>query len=192
MKDFSKTIMYKIVGSGMTYYGHTTKTLEKRKGVHISDAKGNGSYCTSKFIIDAGDWEMLWLEDYPCANTKEAHAREGWWIRNHDCVNKVIPGRTIKEYHMEYYETHRADILEYQRKHYETHRAEKAEYQKAYREANKADILEYQRKHYETHRAEKAEYQKAYNDAHKAEKAEYNKAYKQWNKSWDGLNKIKI
>ena len=217
MKDYSKTIMYKIVGSGMTYYGHTTTTLEKRKSNHRSKAKSvtlKKKTCKSKLIVDAGDWEMIEIEKYPCANVKEARARERYWIENHECVNKNIPGRTYKEwtddnksrmtdYYKAYYETNRTKIAECHKAYYETNRTKIAEHQKAYYEANKAEIAEYQKAYNEAHKAERAEYQKAYNEAHQAEraayreahkveKAEYLKAYSQWNKSWDGLNKINI
>jgi len=208
MKDYSKTIMYKIIGSGMTYYGHTTKTLERRKSLHIAEAKSSRkSYCTSKLIIDAGDFEMIEIEKYPCANKKEAHAREGWWITNNGCINKVIPGRTDKEYMRAYNEANRDHLLAQQKAYREAHKAEKAAYMKAYDDTHKAEIaaqkrayneanrdhISAQKKAYhEAHKAELAEYDKAYREAHKAEIAEYKKAYTQWNKSWDGLNKIKI
>ena len=60
----------------MTYYGHTVRTLTKRKYLHLYQAKHSGG-CVSKQIINAGDWEMVWLEDYPCASLKEAMARGG-------------------------------------------------------------------------------------------------------------------
>ncbi len=101
MKDYSKTIMYKIVGSGMTYYGHTTLTLGQRKSVHLCDANRGKKrrQCTASRIVLAGDFEMVWLEDYPCSNKKEVQKRERWWIENHECVNKNIPGRTWSEYY---------------------------------------------------------------------------------------------
>ena len=101
MKDYSKTIMYKLVGSEMTYYGHTTKTLEWRKDMHIADAiRGKKRrQCTASQIVLAGDFEIVLLEEYPCSNKKEVQKRERWWISNNECVNKVIPGRTWSEYY---------------------------------------------------------------------------------------------
>ena len=38
------------------------------------------------------------VELYPCKSREELEAREGYYIRNYNCVNKIIPGRTKKEY----------------------------------------------------------------------------------------------
>jgi len=190
MKDYSKTIMYKIIGSGMTYYGHTIQKPEKRKSLHIFDAKANGNRCTSKRIINAGDWEMIEIEKYPCANLNEAKARERWWIENHECVNKYIPLRTPKEYT----EQHKAQIAARHKAYNDAHKVEKVEYDKAYRIANKDHILAYTKAYDETHRVEKAAYyqahkahisarQKAYDDTHKVEKAAYMKGYSEAHKA---------
>ncbi len=50
--------------------------------------------------------------------------------------------------------------------------------------------------YYEAHKAQITEYNKAYREANKVkievQKKAYQTAYRQWNKSWDGLNKINI
>ena len=100
MRDYSKNKDYKLhcKKTGKDYYGHTTLTLEDRLKGHIRDARRPHKPCTSKEIIDGGDYEILLLEEYPCKNVIEARRRERWWIENHPCVNKNIPGRTPKEW----------------------------------------------------------------------------------------------
>ena len=39
------------------------------------------------------------VELYPCKSKEELEAREGYYIRNYDCVNKYIHGRTSKQYY---------------------------------------------------------------------------------------------
>lgn len=139
MKDYSKTIMYKIVCNitGEVYYGHTVKTLAQRLSTH----KAQSNRCTSKEIIDRGDWEMIEVEKYPCANKKQAHAREGFWIRNNECVNKCIPGRTAEEYRQ---------TPEYQEKiriWKEANKDKMAEYHRNYEEIHKEQISAYKKKH---------------------------------------------
>ena len=137
MPDYSKNKNYKLMCNvtGKAYYGHTTRTLEQREGQHIREATYvNRRYpCTSKQIIDGGDWEMIWLEDYPCTSKEEATARERWWIENNECVNRVVPGRTKKEYDV----AHKAEKAVWHKAHYQAHKEEKAVYQKVYREWNR-------------------------------------------------------
>lgn len=87
--------IYKIVGSGLTYYGSTKDTLEVRLGNH----KCYNNKCSSKQIIDLGDYEMILIELYPCNSRLELETREGYYIKNNECINKVIAGRTKKDYY---------------------------------------------------------------------------------------------
>jgi len=64
----------------------------------LSLHKLQNNKCCSKIILKRGDYSIELIEHYPCANKKEAHAREGFWIRNNECINKYVPGRTMKEY----------------------------------------------------------------------------------------------
>lgn len=192
MPDYSKTQMYKLHCNitGKDYYGQTTQTLEERKKQHTYEANNvkTKNLCTSKQIIDGGNWEMVWLEDYPCANKKEAEARERWWIENNECVNKHIPGRTMKEY----YQDNKAKLLVKDKAYYQAHRDEILVKKKAYREANKEELSEKKKAYYIAHKEEKLAYRKAYREANKEEMAVKQKAYYQWNKSMDGLNRIEI
>ena len=54
------------------------------------------------------------MENYPCNCKEELLRREGHYIKNTDCVNKVIPHRTAeerKEVAREYYYKHRDKTL---------------------------------------------------------------------------------
>ena len=173
MKDYSKTIIYKIVCNvtGEVYYGHTVKTLEDRINLHKKPSNG----CCSKKIIERGDYEAIEIEDYPCANVKEAHARERWWIENHECINHNIPGRTTKEYYQ--------DNIQRKKEYYEANRDRVLAQQKAYNEANKE------------HRYEQMKEWRLNNKEHIAI---INKFRYDWNSSWDGsserrgLNQIAV
>jgi len=140
MKDYSKTIIYKIVCNitGEVYYGHTVQGLETRQRIH--EAPSNR--CTSRQIIDRGDWQMIEIEKYPCANKKEAHVREGWWIKNNECVNKYVAGRTVEEYRQ---------TPEYQEK------------VRIYKEANKDKMAEYHRNYEKIHKEQISAYKKKHN-----------------------------
>jgi hypothetical protein len=54
--------------------------------------------CSSKILFEKyDDVRIELIEEFPCENKMELNAREGYYIRTLDCVNKVIPGRTQKE-----------------------------------------------------------------------------------------------
>jgi len=99
MKKYSNGKIYKIVcrTTGQVYYGSTNTTLNRRLNNHKSDYKC-GRNLSSKLVLENNNFEIILVEDYPCDNRKELELREGFYIRNNDCVNKQITGRTQKQY----------------------------------------------------------------------------------------------
>ena len=76
------------------YIGSTTQKLYDRKAGHNA---GRGE--TSKIIYEKyNDVRIELLECFPCENKDELNKKEGEYIRNNKCVNKIIPGRTRQEY----------------------------------------------------------------------------------------------
>ena len=51
------------------------------------------------------------VESFPCETKNHLNAREGFYIKNNACVNKVIAGRTDKEWR----EDSREQITEYKK-----------------------------------------------------------------------------
>ena len=85
--------IYKIIDNtnGNVYIGKTEqKYLCERLSSHKYDYK-TGKRVSSGKIIKNGDYKIELIE--------ETHddSRERYWIINTECVNKIIPGRTIKE-----------------------------------------------------------------------------------------------
>ena len=90
------------------YYGSTIQKLCKRMDKHRRDFKSwkNGKrrkiMCfdlLEKYGIE--NCKIYLVELYPCESREELESREGYYIRNNDCVNKYIPGRTRKEYRID-------------------------------------------------------------------------------------------
>jgi hypothetical protein len=110
MPNYANSKIYKLVSFNLPelpYYGSTTVGLSKRKGKHVSGFKKYGftvGGCTSRIVIDAGDYEIIWVEDFPCDNKDQLKARERYYIENHVCVNKNVPGRTKEESQKEWYQ----------------------------------------------------------------------------------------
>ena len=63
------------------------------------------------------------IEMFPCDNIEQLRAREGQHIRGlRPALNKIIAGRTMKEYNEVYYNQNRAAKIERQRKYDERNR----------------------------------------------------------------------
>jgi len=95
-----------------TYYGSTTQLLCKRLATHRQDFKkfseAKKPYMTSFDIMIYGDAYIELIEDVEFTDKHELYAREGYHIRNNECVNKLIMGRT----HKERYELNKVHIME--------------------------------------------------------------------------------
>jgi adenylate kinase family enzyme len=122
MPDYQKGKIYKLWSpqGDEIYIGSTINTLARRKEQH----KTNLNSCCSKILFEKyDDVRIELIEEYPCKNKMELNKREGHYIRNNDCVNKCVAGRTQKEYK----EDNKEKLLEYH---------------KEYREENKEKISE--------------------------------------------------
>lgn len=103
MPDYSKGKIYCLRShqTDNVYIGSTIQTLAKRKGGHISAynsyLKKKCSWMTSFDIVKYGDFYIELIEDYPCENKQHLEKKEGEYIRDRVCVNKIIVGRTDKE-----------------------------------------------------------------------------------------------
>ena len=116
MPNYQNGKIYKITSlhTDKCYVGSTTlKYLSSRLGGHKQDLK-RGKNVSSKYILEFGNCKIVLLELYPCNSKDELLARERYYIENFDCVNKKIPGRTMKEY----VEDNKECIKEYKRKYY--------------------------------------------------------------------------
>ncbi len=150
MPDYSKAKIYKIYSyeNDDVYYGSTCETLSQRMAKHRNKYKtykdGKFHYTTSFKILELTSAKIELVENYPCNSKEELLQREGYYIKNNNCVNKLIPGRTQKEY----VEDNKEKTAEYQKEYYETNKDKILEYQKEYNKANKDKILEYKKEYY--------------------------------------------
>lgn len=99
MPDYKQSKIYKIESKikNLVYYGSTTSELNVRMRKHKYDTKKRTT-CTSKLVMVHPDAIISLVENFPCESRKELHRREGHFIRHNECVNKMIPGRTGKEW----------------------------------------------------------------------------------------------
>ena len=130
----------------LIYIGSTCSPLSKRLSQHRKNYKKflNGKYnnITSFEILKYGDAYIELLEEYPCENKMMLEKREGELIRNNECVNKYIAGRTGDEW----YADNKEKVKERNNK--DVNKKHKQDYNKQYREKHRQKLIEYSKNYY--------------------------------------------
>ena len=104
---FENSKIYKIVDNTtrLIYVGSTTKELNTRLIQHKCAYKrylsGKYGYMTSYEIIKNLDYDIKLIKSYVLENKFELLAKESFYIKKLNCINKVIVGRTRAEYRIE-------------------------------------------------------------------------------------------
>ena len=125
--DYQNSKIYKIesiTGEGQIYIGSTTKKyLSQRMQGHKHDYKrwkeGKHHKVSSSSIFDlygVENCKITLLENVDCQSKDELLAREGYYIRTLECVNKQIAGRSEAEYNKTYRLKYKDQISIYQNK----------------------------------------------------------------------------
>jgi len=172
--DYKNGRIYRLVSpSALQYVGSTTQPLYKRKSVHKSKWKSGTNLTKSTMLFEdakanGGDVEIFLLEEFPCQNKEQLYARERHWIETIEggCVNKVIPGRTSKEYREANREAHNQRQKAYREANREAISQRQKAYFEAYREANREAISQQKKAYYEANREAISQRQKAYFEAY--------------------------
>ena len=108
--DYSKGKIYKIwsPSQDIQYIGSTTQELSRRLGNHKKNFKLHYSkdskynhYYTSYEVLKCEDCRIDLLESYSCNNKTELLQKEGHYISSNICVNKIIAGRSRKQYRID-------------------------------------------------------------------------------------------
>jgi hypothetical protein len=116
----------------------------------VSNFKNHGN-CSSKFIFAEYGVESCEYEIIEEGDDDTRNERERFYIENNTCVNKVIPGRTGKEWReanrekkseqqKEWYKANREKVLEHLRKYCKANKAKISERMKKYREKAKSQV----------------------------------------------------
>jgi len=162
VNKYNNSKIYKI-SSNITdkyYIGSTTQTLAQRLSVHIRAykhyIKTNNRYITSFEIIKLGDSYITLIEENTFNNKQQLFKREGEIIKLNinNVVNKMIAGRTDKEWRQDNHET----ILEKK---------------KQYREDNKQVIASKEKEHYNNNKVRINLRNNIYHSEHKEQKKQY-------------------
>lgn len=170
MPNYENGKIYKIVDNltGQQYIGSTTQTLAQRIVSHINQFKNreidiSSHCCTSYEILKNDDYYIVLIENYSCDSKEELLTRERYFIESMECVNKVIPTRTRKQYLVE----NKIKVTE-QRKQYRLENKELlSEKSKQYRNNNLETIAIEQKLYYENHKTDLNEKKKAFYQTNK-------------------------
>ena len=111
------------------------------------------------------------IENYPCNSKEELLKREGEYVRNTDCVNKCIAGRTRAEW----IEEHKEQYEERKNKWYRNSEELAKQRANAHRESNIEHYKEVKKKYQEEHKEEITQKNAEYYQKNKEQwKAYYN------------------
>ena len=110
--DYSKTKIYKIMSflGDKVYVGSTTKDrlsermAEHRKNYKVWKAGKTGKTNSFELFEEYGveNCTIILLERYPCNSKDEKNAKEAFYIQSMNCVNRMLPGRTMKQYTLDH------------------------------------------------------------------------------------------
>jgi len=124
--SYERSKIYKIEShlGDKIYIGSTTKRyLSSRMDNHRRDYKRwkdglRAPCCKSSVLFDeygVENCKIILIETFPCSSKDELNAKEAHYIRTLSCVNKIIPGRTQKQYmeeHHEYFSNRSKELIE--------------------------------------------------------------------------------
>ena len=131
--------IYKItdIGYNKCYIGSTIENIKQRIARHRHNYKEHlkgkfNNVSSFKLFEEFGveNCKIELVESYPCNNKDELEAREGYYIRNTECVNKLNPDRT------------KEDIVKYQKEYRINNIDRLTSYNKQYREGHRDEISE--------------------------------------------------
>ena len=137
---YQNSKVYQITDLSYTkyYIGSTTESLSMRMARHRASYKSflknvKGHVRAYDLFNEYGveNCKIELVEYYTCDTLQELRKREGDHIKNTECVNKQVAGRTQKEYREDNKERVQANAKTWWTKYYEEHKeeiAQKSEY----------------------------------------------------------------
>ena len=169
--------IYKIVDTGYNecYYGSTRQPLCSRMSSHRRAynryKNGKTCYITSYGLFDKyglDNCKIELVELYPCGSKAELEMREGHYIKENECINKYVAGRSKKEWceqnrdikqknQKKYADKNRDYYKEKNKEYYDKNKERRQEYTKQYRVNNKDRIKEREKQYRLKKKAEKTD-----------------------------------
>ena len=198
MNKYEKGQIYKVVSPDFSkcYIGSTTEGIKKRLIRHKASynyqlKSGKKKDCSCFRIFDeygADNCKIYWIEDYPCNSKKELEAREGYYIRNNECVNKAIAGRERNEWSQEYRAKNKERLDEYYNEWKNNNQEHLQQYKANYYQENKDYLNQKGKEWRENNKERKSETDKAWRENNterlKQYFCEYNQKHRERKKAY--------
>jgi len=137
-----KIYMIESIEGKCRYYGSTCEKLSQRMSKHRYSYNHNKKDTSSKKVLKYPDAKIFLILKYPCNSKEELNAKEAEYIRQFDCVNTRIDGRTYKQWR----EDNKELIAEKQKKYYQDNKETILIKSKQYRLENKEKIKKKEKK----------------------------------------------
>ena len=118
-----------------------SRRFSKHKHKYKKYIEGGDKHATCYDLFDEYGVECCkieLIEFCQCETKDELLRREGQIIKNTDCVNRCVAGRTDREYYEDNYDF----IKLLQKQYYNNHKEKIKEYKKQYYENHKKDLLQ--------------------------------------------------
>jgi len=166
---YSRGKIYRLIcdTTGLVYIGSTIEKLSRRLSKHRADYKRflnkKQHFISSYKILENDNYKIILIVNFPCNSKEELHREERKYIETMDCINKIIPTRTNKEYKQQ------------NKEHFK-------EYHKQYREENKEQIKIKKQEYYHENKERLHIKNKEYNENNKDKIKENTKEYRENNK----------
>ena len=175
MVNYQDGKIYKLVCNvtNLVYIGSTCEPqLARRLAGHVGNYKkwrnGKYNFVTSFKVLEGDNYDIILIKNVKCNNKEELHAEERKVIESTNCVNKVIPTRTNKQYKQDnqdkiseqmkqYRNNNKEKLRDHMKKYYEDNQDKIKQYYKEWYEANQDKILEQQKQYYELNKAKLSE-----------------------------------
>lgn len=182
MVNYQEGKIYKLVIGELTYVGSTTQPLHKRfhehKSKYARSLLGQQRSATTSIKLfeketDDIKVDIVLIEKYSCEDKYELHKRERYWIETLECVNKMTPTKSRKEWCQD----NKQKIAEKAKKYNLDNKQRLAEQKKKYYQENIDKKKEYDKIYYQENIYKKKEYDKIYRERKKDEILEKKKQY---------------
>ena len=106
MNKYNNAKIYKIIDNDYRkcYIGSTCESLSQRMARHRynhhNSEKWKNRTGANKLFDEFGmeNCKIELIECFPCENREELLKREGFHIKNNECINRCVAGRTIEEW----------------------------------------------------------------------------------------------
>ena len=206
MVNYQLGKIYKIVDNTNEniYIGSTCEQyLSNRLGGHRTGYQryinGKHNFVTAYEILKNDNYDIVLIESYPCDDKMQLHARERHYIETLECINKIHPTRTSKEYrndnkniinqnNQKYYNEHKDEILKKLKEYSKEIKEHKKEYREANKEAINAKGKEYREANKEAISEKRKENYKINNDAINDRRRALYKLKKEQQQNFNSIN----